>query len=248
MSDERTEPLFLAKFFKEERFADSFMRGELFAPRLPYFRTIDEEGTLRGDRYEATHLIYPSSMTVSTVELNPRTGKPLMSMDVGKEDLAGPVEMRQPMFDRFNLFCMAEIFVMEEELKEIASGKPSAVFRFDERLSRFGRHVVVVNARQFLDRVRNACDPRGYILYPGAVEYYDPLRESRGGVWDLSLVFLKRKEYAYQSEFRLAIDTGLHGSDPIKLDIGDIGDIAVRYETDNINQAFGLTINCQPIV
>ena len=247
MTDERSEPLVLAKFFKEARFADAFMRGELFAPRLPFYRGIDEENTLRGDIYEATQLIYPASMNVSTTELDPRTGKPLMSMDIDPKDIAGPVRMGQPMFDRFNLFCMAEIFLTEKKLLEIVDGKASPVFRFDKRLSRFGRHVVIVNASKFFERVRNACEKRGYILYPSAIEYYDPRQGSRGSVLDLSLVFLKRLQYEYQSEYRLVIDTGLHGRDPITLDIGDIGDISIRYETDNINLAFGLRIDAHPV-
>ena len=128
MPDERSAPLILAKFFKEKRFADAFMRGELFAPRLPYYRSIDEEDTLRGDIYEATQLMYPSSMTVSTVDLNPRTGKPLMSMDIDPKDIVGPLRMGQPMFDRFNLFCTAEIFLTEKKLLEIANGEASPVF------------------------------------------------------------------------------------------------------------------------
>ena len=248
MRPERLEPLVLVKFFKEERFADAFIRGELFAPRLPYFRGIDEEGHLRGDPYEATELIYPASMTVSTVDLNPRTGKPLMSMDIPKESIAGPLMMRQPAFDRYHLFCMSEIFLTIKEAEEIAAGKPSPVFRFDERLSKFGRHVVVVFGRTFLDRVRKACNSRGFIVYPGAVDYYDPRNGRGAGPMEFGLVFQKRLEYAYQSEFRLAIDTGLYGENPLTLNIGNIDDIAVRLETDNINKEFGFKVDISPSV
>ena len=41
-------------------------------------------------------------------------------------------------------------------------------------------------------------------------------------------IFKKRDEYSYQKEYRFAIATGVQGSNPIILDIGDIKDISMR--------------------
>ena len=49
------------------------------------------------------------------------------------------------------------------------------------------------------------------------------------------MVFRKRVEFEYQREYRVAIDTGTEGLEPITLNIGNIADIAFAVNTDEID-------------
>ena len=98
-----------------------------------------------------------------------------------------------------------------------------------------GKHAVVVTqAKSFIDRVVSAVKDKNYGLKAGLVEYYDPSLFS-GSFSEDEAVFRKRSEFEHQREYRFSFDTGISGNNPIKLEIGDISDIALLCDTSEVN-------------
>jgi hypothetical protein len=101
---------------------------------------------------------------------------------------------------------------------------------------KLGDHAVVItNTTEFLRRVEKAAHREGYGILWELVKYYDPQVGTPPIRSDIETIFSKRKKYAYQREFRFAIDTGTTEGGAINLDIGDISDIACRTDTGGMS-------------
>ncbi len=68
------------------------------------------------------------------------------------------------------------------------------------------------------------------------VRYYDPQASFPFALDDIQILFSKRKEFAWQREYRFAIDTGTIGLEAITLNIGPIDDIATLVKTEDVNR------------
>ena len=100
-----------------------------------------------------------------------------------------------------------------------------------------GEHAIIItNIPEFLRRISVAAEQGGYGLRRGLVTYYDPEVSTPTAGSDIESIFHKRKEYEYQSEFRIAVDARLNEPTPLILCIGDISDIAFLMRTAEINQ------------
>ena len=80
-------------------------------------------------------------------------------------------------------------------------------------------------------RVKAAADREGYGINGRLVKYYDPYVGTPPAGSQMESIFTKRNQYAYQKEFRIAIDTRTSGMDPITLSIGPIDDIALHLNS-----------------
>ena len=90
--------------------------------------------------------------------------------------------------------------------------------------------------REFFRRIRVAAEQAGHGICGELVKYYDPDVGAPTTRSYLESVFHKRKEYEYQSEFRIAVDASMSEPTPLRLGIGDISDIAFLMRTSEINQ------------
>ena len=106
-----------------------------------------------------------------------------------------------------------------------------------EDCTKLGEHAVVItDVEEFLRRVRAAAHRAGYGICRGLVKYYDPNVGTPPARSDIDSIFTKRDQYAYQKEFRIAIDTRTSGTNAMTLNIGSISDIALRLKTGDINR------------
>lgn len=87
----------------------------------------------------------------------------------------------------------------------------------------FGQYaVIVIDAGEFVTRVKQAAVKKGYRHFRGLVEYVDFSQE------DIEVgSFVKDQVFAHQNELRIAVHTGENGGSPLKLEIGCLKDIAV---------------------
>ena len=92
----------LVKVFSEQDHADRFLRGELYARRLSWFKNLEGDDE-RGDEHEAAAVL-PRDGTTLTIE-TVVDGK-LQEVKIGEDDLASPIVMKLKYFDHLNLFCM----------------------------------------------------------------------------------------------------------------------------------------------
>ena len=227
---------FLTKVFQESDHADAFLRGEMFANRLSHFMKIEGHDG-RGDKYEGAIMPQIDNLTIELAATNMETGE-VDFVTIAPEELSGPPILHPNWFRHVNVFCMYAAHVdgsLDVECERFEDIK--SMLEIPEAYLGLGEHAVVItNVTEFLRRVKLAAERKGFGIYGKLVNYYDPsigVRLLRGNI---DSIFTKRKEYEWQREFRLAIDTRTSGCAAITLDVGYIRDIAVRIDTSQINE------------
>ena len=233
--------IYLAKAFKEREHAEKFIRGEMYCNQLSYFKKLeDREG--RGDTDEGA-IVFPLEGLVMTVGTKaPGTGEAVDWHTI--QGLAVPPVVVPEWFDNRNIFCMfaAHSFDFQHEPSEGYLDRLKEHLKIPEKYVRLGEHAVIIkNVTEFLRRVEKAAHRAGYGILWGLVKYYDPQVGTPSIRSDIETIFCKREEYAYQREFRFAMDTGTTEGRAISLDIGDIGDIAFRTDTGGLGLEFNKT-------
>ena len=160
----------------------------------------------------------------------------------GVDGLAAPPILQPEHFDHINLFCMYAAHsggfhqVSDDNIEELRRQ-----LEIPEDCLKLRRHAVAItNRAEFVRRVKMGAQREGYGLHCGLVKYYDPEVGTPLAPLDIRTIFTKREKYAYQKEFRFAIDTGTTGCEPITLDIGAIDDIATRLDTADINRQLSI--------
>ena len=226
---------FLLKIFAEKQHADKFLRGEMYANRLSWFKKI-EDSDGRGDEYEGAVMLQRDNLVIHLTASDGETGEFLSESTITKDDLAAPPVMQSAVFDNLNLFCMyaghSRDFQpkTDDPLQELQKH-----IEMPEDCLHLGRYAVgIKDASEFLRRIQVAAKREGYSICRGLVEYYDPEVGTPLEPLTIKTAFRKRDKFAPQREYRFVIDTGTTGSDAITLNIGDITDIAVLLDTSDI--------------
>lgn len=229
MQTTRKRFLMLVKFFSRKRHADKMLAGELRARRLKKFREIED--VVRLDKYEGTMLWEGGTISVQSDDGEWLTVPP--------DDLAGPIERRSPLIDNLNVFCMTAFRsdlgpwpsweLVDQVKQQVVESLPTC--------SRMGEHAVVIaDVKEFLARVTRAVAREHWQHHSARVKYYDsyPADVAFGDGRSFMPAFLKRREYEAEREFRIALNTGTVGDDPVTLDVGDIHDIGWYTETPEL--------------
>ena len=226
--------VFLAKVFSESQHADDLIKGNLYANTLRYFRNIEGD-TTRGDPEEGAIRPQLEGLALELTSTNSTTGE-VDKITITKDDLAAPPSIRPRWFEHLNLFCMYAArtgqftTISEQNITDFQKQ-----LEMPEDCREFGSHAVLIrNPREFIRRVNLAAENEGYKVHYGPVHYYDPDIGTPPIHSPIQTLFLKRKMYEYQKEWRLAIDTGTAADCPIIFDIGGIEDIAVRMSTPDL--------------
>ena len=226
METSRKRFLMLVKFFSRKEHADKMLAGKLRAGRLKKFRKTEDQ--VRCDDFEGTMLWEGGTLTLRTGD-----GE---SLTVSPDDLAGPIERRSHLVDNLNVFCMT-VFrsdlgpwpswqLVDQVTQQVAESLPTC--------SKFGEHAVVIaDAKELLRRVSRAADREDWQVRWSHVTYYDsyPPDVAFGDGRSFAPAFLKPRDFRREREFRVAMNTGTLGDDPVTLDIGDIRDIGSYTET-----------------
>ena len=223
--------LLLVKFASKAAHVNDLLDGKLFAQRLSWFkRRESNDAAGRFDRHEGTSLWHQPGdvrLVINDWDLTP--------------DLAGPVQMQHDWLNHFNVYCMHAVHADQAAFDRAASGAPGDIeylrqrLLIPERSFEMGAHAVVVtDIAEFMRRFDAAVASNNYRATHHFVRYYDPA--SFHGQFDgAEAVFRKRDEYIYQREYRFAIWTRTTGTDPLTLDIGDIRDITLRFDSADLN-------------
>lgn len=231
---------FLAKVVGEKQHADDLLNGKLFANRLGYFKQL-EDSVGRGDKSEGA-IVLASDDAILTLSVTNEDNDKVESITITGEDLAGPLDIRPKWFDHVHVYCMyaghsGGLKVLSEE----NIGDLTRQLEVPDQYQELGNHAIIVtDVRGFLARVQKAAEREGYRICGGLVDYYDYASGTPHQGSDLETIFAKRKEFAWQREHRVAIDTGEIGSEPISLEIGTIDDIAFYMPTSEINSSISI--------
>lgn len=229
--------IFLVKIYQSAEHADAFVGGTMYANRLSYFKKIGDTGGVRGDADEGAIFLSQNGLFINLWRQDSTKGE-ADKIVISENDLAAPVVIHPRWWDHLNLFCMY-------------AGHTGSFDRLtDQNLHEFRQHllipddcvelgthaVVITNTPEFFKRVKVGVERMGYRVWGRLVKYYDADVGMEPTYRDMESLFLKRKEYEYQKEYRLAIDTDTIGTNPICLDIGSIEDISIRINTEDINR------------
>ena len=227
---------FLVKIFEEKEYADDLLRGNLFVNRLSYFKKI-EASDGRSDKDEGAIMLSLDGAYITMESRDENTGE-TQQFTISQEDLAAPPVLRPQWFDHINVYCM-----YAGQGTSLKCLTPDDVEDFRKQLElpedaeNLGVHAVVItNVPEFIKRVRVAASHKRYGITYKSVKYYDAEIGSPPISSNLETIFTKRKEFEYQREFRIAINTGTIGCDSITFDIGSIDDIAYYTDTADINR------------
>jgi hypothetical protein len=165
----------LFKYFSKREHSEAFMDGSLLFRTLRYFADY-EDGEVRGDRNEGTHIYMPAE----GLKLNMADGR---QVKLPKSEFRPSVVK-----EHILIFCMSMSY-SDELAREFGSVAC----------------VEVCNKRAFLGRIRAALEALGHQVYTGPVQYRSaslpPLHR-----WALPEVICMTKtpEFRRQDEYRVA--------------------------------------------
>lgn len=236
---------FLAKFFEKKEYADDFLQGKLFLKPLSYFKEIEGEDG-RSDQDEGAIVRPLGDGIITLTATNKETGE-VSEITLTKDDLAAPVSQYPEWCDRINLLCL-----YTGHSGDLQSVSVDNVNDFRKQLEipeecvSFGEYAIIItNVPEFLRRIRVAAEQKGYQICGGLVTYYDPEAGTPPTRTNTETIFHKRKEYEYQSEFRIAVNANRNEPTSLNLSIGDISDIAFPMRTSEINRQMSFEVSPQ---
>ena len=156
-------------------------------------------------------------------------------------DLAGPVEMQRKWLDDLNVFCVYAAHSGDLDLGNLSTENIDAFrsqLEIPDDCLKLGKFAVVVkDVAGFISRVETSVKSENYRVFRGFVKYYNP-ESFHGNFSDGEAIFRKRDEHKHQQEYRFVIDTLIKGTNPVTLNIGDIRDITMRFNSADINKDF----------
>ena len=205
---------FLVKVFEQEAHAHDFVNGTMFANRLSHFKKLEgDEG--RGDEHEGAIMPQREGLILTLKATNQDTGE-VDEITITEDDLAAPVIMVPEWFEHINVYCM---YAGHSGSFESVSDDNLLDFKkqveLPEDCTNLGDHAVVItNTKEFFMRVKAAADRERYGINGRLVKYYDPNVGTPPARSQIESIFTKRNQFAYQIEFRIAIDTRTLGIEP----------------------------------
>ena len=185
-----------------------------------------------------TGLLQPTSSAILRLR-EETTGREITIL---RRDIVGPRISRKTWLNNLHVACFYAGYCDNLEVDEnsddrvITSALRRRLIFSDRNLTTFGEYAVVVRRLgEFISRIRNAAEARQYGYAHAPVQYYDYL-SFHGTFSDTEAVFRKTMAYAYQQEFRVALNTPTVGDDPFTPDIGcmkDMGLIELTLQRSN---------------
>ena len=199
-------PLFYLKFCSEPNYAEDVLNGKLFANTPKYFRELERRTRKRGQGDEGE-----LTLTVDANELN--------AFDTNTGDLSfslSDVKLKVKYNDDDSTPIVCFVGMLLKDMKFVSADDTHAEFDFpftqeeyDKIESDFGKHCVIIGARELERRIAQTCknndveylfEPVKYVV-PNSIEKmmaYANCSNERFLYKDLDLSF--------QREYRLAID------------------------------------------
>lgn len=217
-----SKPLTIHRFLKFgslENLTKLIMKGQVHMKTLRYFRDLEEKDG-RGDSYEtlAAHL-QPGRFKLS---FGTSDGKSMF--EVAAEDIAAPFLMHSEGDADLHVFCMTAITTQYLE-SQTNAGAPI----ISEQLKSWGKYMLSIKPKPFLDRLTQAATAEGFKIDWGRIEYYDPA--SYHGETNF---FHKRNIYEWQMEARIIADAS--GKNEHDFFLGSLEDISTLYQFADIEQ------------
>ncbi|MXZ25089.1 MAG: hypothetical protein F4Y80_09545 [Caldilineaceae bacterium SB0665_bin_21] len=227
----------LVKIFACREHAEAFREGHLWANTLGHFRQLEGQDG-QGDPGEGG-LRIPDGAVLTLGDTPFVVGQDIRS-----------VVFHSNLTDRVNVVCMFALhsgLLPDPNTLDLPDDQMEYrhVFKLPDSMSDdFGPHAVVVtDLKAFTERVNQSLkslhsEGRCLLYRQGLVNYadtppsfFDYMEDTETRVPPLAPVFVKGTYFRYQSEYRIAFDSGDNQEQVRILDIGDIHDITFALPT-----------------
>lgn len=254
----------LTKFFGSKSFRDDFVNGDLYLSSLSRFTTVYAERGLheavaQGDK-QAEKLLKAQNnkrqmdiLEGTIAMLNPDD---VVKIDNNlREHICTDVRLRALGFDYCNLTCFCKM----EYTQKLINGKIQWEW-IEPDMNEFGEYAIIVkNPRELIKRIDEKMRSLGYQYICGDVNYHsitfkgemveskhtmtleieedvkikDYLQQGNRMDYD---AFDKGDVYKNQREWRLVVNKGLADREPLKVNVGDLSDILVKVDRNNLKK------------
>ena len=207
----------LVKLVQHKCWAEAHKKGMHFQRFKKYYETEADTPGGRFDKYDGGVALQHESISFSFWKQGAESDRVTINTAY---NLAEPATIRYKNVDRLYMTCFTCVPV-----RLSPDGRVSG--DIEPRLwDSFGNHAVILLKPQlFLNRLYNVLKAKDYHSLAGHVKYYD-----QPNVPDISkfeeTVLAKRKEYAWQREFRIVVDPRIEGDLP--------DDIFVELDMNNV--------------
>jgi hypothetical protein len=234
-------PLCFIRFFEEERFADQFLAGSLYLNTLAYFKGCESENSERNGRFDPTEAV---SMWCQPHDVVIKLEVPtLQSVEISKDDLAGPVSFSPTYYDHVHVLCLYSVQLTNFEiLNGKIKGKTEELSRdltIDPRCFDFGEHAVVINPIKFRERLRASLKGQGRLFKTGFVNYYDD-STFHGSIPEAEIPFWKQKRFGFQREYRVCVYPRVKTGSPITIQVGDLSSFCAKMPASKVHTLWSL--------
>lgn len=203
------------KVVKCQQYAEDILNGKLYCNSIEWFRQ-------NHDEFEGDYYTFPESITFDGIT-------------VTKNELVGPTAIYAHNMQNHFAYCMFGWFApIKDDIVDIRLR--DQIGSIGDLSKKFGPHTVIVDAKEFIERVENAYRRNEISGYMGAIHYADatelkPDSPRRAG-------FNKRERFSNEKEYRFRFDNQQPncGSEnqAFCLEIGNIRDISVCMKTEDI--------------
>lgn len=244
---EEPKPLeLLVKLFQEKQHADEFRKGNLYANPLSYFQKMEKKDGI-ADPFEGS--VYSGKDSI--FKIGPSQGE---LVDITPH-LIGPVRLQR--VNHVNVICFhlwKTPFFQSNNAIPLDNPIETEIEIPRRIQDEFGPYMILIhNTAEFIDRVEKEIRKqyianKFYKCMHGMVAYKDNFPISWEEQSAMHSAFYKREKYAYQNEYRIAIElTNItkKGGSPLRFNIGSLEDITNEYMS---NTKLILQASQKPIV
>ena len=225
----------LIKVTDKREFAASFRDGLLHFRKVKTFQDFEKPSdSQRHDTYEGVIAAFQPKQVL--IKFN--------NIEIDRNGIIGPILVHDnSLLDRY-VFCMYSLdskgwdAIPEDQVESFKSD-----MKINSNIQKFGDYAtVILNVREFLNRVQAAVQSKGYGCRMGLVEYYD-VKEVNGIFTQAKFGFQKHDRLRPQNEFRIIIDSNPTDNDyPWDFNIGSIADISGTIPTWDLQKSFQMEI------
>lgn len=240
--------------FGTKKNIESMRSGNIYTNNLKYFIDLEDKYNQVGigDKDEATLLLNDTKVQFK----NSKTGEEL---SIGKiffgqdipEDVFGNIVVRNQIDEHTKVPVLCLVVVNKNDLINVGE---DLILRFtDEVISRFKSefkdytHALVISAGDFAKRIKDTSKSININAQMDYIKYYDPNINQQERVNDYFTwrrALWKKDYFKDQNEFRIIFDNSLIEEGQVLMNIGDLSDISLIYEIDEIlNKDFALKVS-----